>query len=77
MQIERKGDAVVITVPCTEASLKGAAPSSSGKTLIVDTGNGKFPMGPHGNLTIQVSAYIPNPAFVKAPVAAKGALKSA
>lgn len=68
MQIERKGDVIVVTIPCTDAHIKNAAPSSSGKTLLVDTGNAKVPtaMGP---LTVQVSAYVPNPAFKAEPKA--------
>lgn len=69
MKIERNGDNVVITVPVTEASLKSASPSSSGKTLLVDTGNAKVPVGAFGNLTVQCSAYIPNPAFKAEPKA--------
>lgn len=73
MKIERNGDNIVVTIPATEAQFKGAAPSSSGKTLLVDTGNGKFPVGGFGTLTVQVSAYLPNPAFTAAKVKAKAA----
>lgn len=73
MKIERKGDEIVVTIPASEATLKGAAPSSSGKTLLVDTGNQKLPAGSFGVITVQCSAYIPNPAFTKAKDKAKAA----
>lgn len=73
MKTEKIGDNIVVTIPVSEATLKGAAPSSSGKTLLVDTGNAKFPAGGFGTLTVQVSAYLPNPAFTAAKAKAKAA----
>lgn len=65
---------VTVTFTAAEANLKSASPSTSGKTLLVDTGNAKLPCGAFGNLTVQVSAYIPNPAFKAEP---KGKVKAA
>jgi hypothetical protein len=40
MQIEQKGDQIVVTIDVSEAALKAAKPSSTGKTLLVATTNG-------------------------------------
>lgn len=75
MKIEKSADGsvILVTIPVSEAQYKGAAPSSTGKTLLVDTANQKFPAGGFGTLTVQVSAYLPNPAFAAVKVKAKAA----
>lgn len=69
---ERKGDTLVITVDVSEASLKRAAPSSTGKMLLVDTIGQAV-----GNIRIQGNIMIKNPAYVAEPKAVKGAKAAA
>lgn len=64
--IERKGDQLVITVDVSEASLKRAHPSSTGKRLLVDVINQQ-----HGPLFIQGNVAVKNAAYVKEAKAAK------
>lgn len=70
MQVSYANGAITITIPVGKASLDNAAPSSSGKTLLVDTGNSKLVVDGK-TVTVQCSAYIPNPAFKAEPKAAK------
>lgn len=64
MQIERKGDTLVITIAVTDAVIKSGHPSASGKNWVV--GAGKLQVG---DLTAQVSLYQKN-APVATPAAA-------
>lgn len=52
--IERKGDVLIITVPCGKDTLDNGHLSASGKTWVFDAGKLQS-----GNLTVQVSAYGP------------------
>lgn len=62
MQVTHANGSITVTIPVTKVQLDSAAPSSSGKTLLVDTGNHKVVVEGK-TITVQVSAYIPNPAF--------------
>lgn len=64
MQIERKGETIVITANVSELARKSAAPSSTGKSLIVDSTHGNAKVG---EFTVAANIYMTNPAFV--PVA--------
>jgi hypothetical protein len=64
MQIERKGDNVVITVPCGASTLAQGHLSSTGKNWVF--GAGKLQAG---DLTFQVSAYTKNAPVAKADAA--------
>lgn len=68
MQVTHANGNIVITVPVSKQALDAAAPSSSGKTLLVDTGNHKVVVEGK-TVTVQCSAYIPNPAFKAEPKA--------
>lgn len=63
---------IIVTIPVSKPAIDGAAPSSSGKTLLVDTGNHKVVVEGK-TVTVQVSAYIPNPAFKAEPKAKRAA----
>lgn len=62
MQAVHANGAITITVPVTKQIIDAAAPSTSGKTLLIDTGSHKVVVEGK-TVTVQVSAYIPNPAF--------------
>jgi hypothetical protein len=57
---EMKGDKLILTIDVSEAALKSAQPSSTGKTLSVATTNGftRF-----GAVSVSLNATIPNPAY--------------
>lgn len=62
MQVTHANGSITVTILVSKQTLDAAAPSSSGKTLLVDTGNHKVVVEGK-TVTVQVSAYIPNPAF--------------
>lgn len=66
MQGKIEGDKLILTIDIGKAAVDGAQPSSSGKTLVIDSSRGftRF-----GNVSVSLNATIPNPAF-KAPVKA-------
>jgi len=64
MQIEQKGDKIVLTIEVGEAALKAAKPSSSGKTLLVATTNGFKRVGP---VSVLLNCTVPNPEYTPAP----------
>lgn len=70
MNIERKGDTVVITANVSELARKSASPSSTGKTLIVDSTHGNTKVG---DLTIACNVYMANPTYQAAPKAKNAA----
>lgn len=72
MNVVLTNGSIVITIPVGKPAIDAAAPSSSGKTLLVDTGNHKV-VSEGKTITVQVSAYIPNPAFKAEPKAKKAA----
>jgi hypothetical protein len=61
MQIEHKGDQIIVTIDVSDAALKAAKPSSSGKTLMVATTNG---FRRHGPVSVSLNCTVPNPDFV-------------
>jgi predicted GNAT family acetyltransferase len=62
MQIEHKGDQIILTIDVSEAALKAAQPSSSGKTLLVATTNG---FRRKGLVSVLVNCTVPNPDYVR------------
>jgi hypothetical protein len=60
MQIEQKGDQIILTIDVSEAARKAAKPSSSGKTLMVATTNGFKRVGP---VSISLNCTVPNPGY--------------
>ena len=60
MQISQEGDKIVITIDASEAALKAAPPSSTGKTLMVATTKGFRRVGP---LSVSLNCTIPNPCY--------------
>lgn len=64
MQVAHANGNIVITIPVSKQTLDAASPSSSGKTLLVDTGSQKLVVEGK-TVTVMVNAYIPNPAHVK------------
>lgn len=63
MQIEHKGDQVIVTIDVSETALKAARPSASGKTLLVATTSGPRRAGP---VSISLNCMVPNPDYVAA-----------
>jgi hypothetical protein len=61
--IERKGDSLIITVPCGQDTLNAGHASTSGKNWVFDAGKLQS-----GDLVVQVSAYTK-----KAPTVTKAA----
>ena len=63
VNIERKGDMIVISFPVNEAARGAAQPSTSGKTLVLASTNG---FTRQGDVSISLNATLPNPKYVAA-----------
>lgn len=61
MKSEIKGDTLILTIDISEAAIKAAKPSSTGKTLVVASTNGFTRFGAVG---LSLNCTVPNAAYV-------------
>jgi hypothetical protein len=64
MQGEIKGDKLILTIDISKEARQAAGPSSSGKSLVVDTSRG---FTHFGDIAVSLNATIPLPAGYKFP----------
>jgi hypothetical protein len=62
MQHKIEGDKLILTIDISKDALAKAVPSSTGKTLVVDTTSGFTRLGP---VSVSLNCTVPNAAFVK------------